>query len=47
MDELREAGLVRRSAHQYKNLNRYELPHLKTIDFKKAKQVWRERRVMT
>jgi hypothetical protein len=47
MDELREAGLVRRSAHQYKNLNRYELPHLKPIDFKKAKQVWRERRTTT
>jgi hypothetical protein len=47
MDELREAGLVKRTPHQYKNLNRYELPHLKTIDFKKAKQVWRERRATT
>jgi hypothetical protein len=47
MEELTEAGLVKRTPHQYKNLNRYELPHLKTIDFKKAKQVWRERRATT
>jgi hypothetical protein len=46
-DELIEGGLVKRSPHQYKNLNRYELPQLKTIDFKKAKQVWRGGRATT
>jgi hypothetical protein len=42
--ELKAMRLVKIEPHQYMNLNRYKLPELKRINWRKAKEVWRARR---